>query len=208
MSAHVDSSTKRSVALEVFARRGLIVSVLQRWRVPPMEYDDLVQDVVVAALARGFDESGVGTFSAWVAGITSRVCAVRHRALKVAHSNDLSLVHGAWSDHGGSWARSPESLVAATEEARRVREALASLPASQTRTAVAHYFDDCAPAQIGLETDTNPATVRTLLARGTRSLREQLAEVYASDIDRDELSARRKVVIWRSINRAPRKRAA
>lgn len=204
MSAPADSASRRSLALDVLARRGLIVAVLRRWRVPQVEHDDLVQDVVVAALTSDFDADGRGTFAAWVAGVASRVCGLRHRALRVARANELSLTHGAWSDHGGSWARSPESLVAALEEARSVRAALATLPDAQTSTATAHYFEELTPTQIALATDTKPATVATRLARASRSLREQLAEVYAPGGDREELIARRKVVIWRAVNRSNR----
>lgn len=200
-------STRHLCALSVHEKSGLIRAVARRWKVPEYDHDDIVQDVVIAAMISPFDPDGPGTFSAWVAGVTTRVCCNRHRSIVVSRRNLPSLEHSEWADYGRYWSRSPEAAASAREEQKIVREALESLGPEQIEAASAHYLDDLTPLEIGDAIGVTGGAISSRLHRASKTLREKLASTYDPEADPSELARRRKVVVWRAAHgRKPRPR--
>lgn len=140
------------------------------------------EEVVVDAFAQawrdaGRFEAGRGSVGAWLAMIA------RSRALDLVRSstrrnrlNDSASVESSDAPVAmGSRFPSPSAHVEDDERARKVREALDALPATQRATLELAYFEGLSQSEIADRLAEPLGTVKTRVRLGLRRLRELLA---------------------------------
>ena len=146
---------------------------------------DLVQQTLLEAYQKrgqfrgGNDAERAG----WLRMILARNVADAMRAqgrLKRDVSRERSLEQelaessarlGAWLAADGP---SPSEFAQRHEQAIRLADALARLPADQREALVLHYWQGCSLAEVGAQLERTPGAVAGLLKRGLKHLREQL----------------------------------
>jgi RNA polymerase sigma-70 factor (ECF subfamily) len=127
-------------------------------RVPPVEVDDLMQDVFLVALRRLPTLRQDGAFGGWLAMIA------RNRA------NDFYRRSPTASEL-------PEELSGADPPSADAREALAAvcgLPEAYRETLILRLVEGMTGPEIAARTGLTPASVRVNLHRGMKLLREKL----------------------------------
>jgi len=131
------------------------------------EVDDVAQDALVKVL-RGlprFDPDGPAKLSTWVLTIAARSCidALRQPA------------PAAPLDRKPAGDDDPERTTAQRQLCRRVRRAMAALPAEQRAVLVLRAFHDLDPAEVAAALRIAPGTVKSRTSRARAALRRALA---------------------------------
>ncbi len=148
----------RSAFGELYDRYARMVHSILLARVPPVEVDDLVQDVFLLALRRLHTLRQDGAFGGWLAMIA------RNRA------NDFYRRSATASEL-------PEELPGAAPPSAEAQEALAavrSLPEAYRETLILRLVEGMTGPEIAARTGLTPASVRVNLHRGMKLLREKL----------------------------------
>ncbi len=130
------------------------------------DVDDLAQEAVVRAYCALSTYRAEAPFEAWLCRI----------ALHVAHDYQRS----AWRRRVILWdrapdadpagAESPEGVLALRETRRRVRRAVAKLPASQRVPIWLHYFEEFSLAEVARLERVPESTVRSRVRAGLKRL--------------------------------------
>jgi RNA polymerase sigma-70 factor (ECF subfamily) len=166
-------------AVELLARRALRMSLRTASALMRSREDaaDVAQEVAVDVLGSLGKLRDPEAFDAWVHRIT-----VRHamRRLKKERSTRRTEAPLALLDEEGLRGAIPDSDIDSRLAARQALvEALSRLPVRQRLALVLRYVHDLPDAEIAAPLGCRVSTVRALLSRGRRSLREdqQLVEV-------------------------------
>ncbi len=127
--------------------------------------EDATERTFLAALGAigGFRDQGA-TFRSWLFRIAHNQVAnaLRSRGRRATSSLDLVEEPAAADD--------PAATLAASEEARRVRRALATLPEDRRQVLVLRFVDGLSAREIGAVLDRSEGAVRVLQHRALREL--------------------------------------
>jgi len=142
----------------------------------PAEAQDVVHDAFITLWEKssGFDPSRGSAFS-WM------VTLVRNRAIdrvRMRRRRTELLAESAPSDlgmDGSSGAASASDVAASGDEARAVREAVATLPAEQKRAVELAFFGGLTQEEIARKLQEPLGTVKARIRRGLLKLRDSLA---------------------------------
>jgi len=142
----------------------------------PAEAQDVVHDAFITLWEKssGFDPSRGNAFS-WM------VTLVRNRAIdrvRMRRRRTELLAESAPSDlgmDGSSGAASASDVAASGDEARAVREAVATLPAEQKRAVELAFFGGLTQEEIARKLQEPLGTVKARIRRGLLKLRDSLA---------------------------------
>jgi RNA polymerase sigma factor (sigma-70 family) len=137
----------------------------------PVAAEDLVQDAFARYLrARGGRRGpAAGSELAYLRRTVINLSNSRFRRLGVARRHAPSLA--STDDHP-----SAELEAGATDDGRRVRAAVAALPAQQRACIVLHYFDGLTDAEVAVVLDISTGSVKTHLHRARAALAATLEE--------------------------------
>lgn len=141
----------------------------------PTEAEDVVQDAMVAALARIGDVRGPGGFAPWLMQIVRNRSRnlLRSRAVRAA----LPLEHAAAAADGSSPLRDAER----SEIRDRLRDGLATLPEVQREVVLLHDLEGWKHREIGESLGLAEGTVRYHLFNARRALRARLGALLREE---------------------------
>nr|CAA9215140.1 hypothetical protein AVDCRST_MAG63-367 [uncultured Armatimonadetes bacterium] len=157
--------------------------------------DDLAQEAIIRAYCALATYRADAPFGAWLCRI----------ALNVAHDYQRSAwrrrivlwPRTALPDGGGPAVEAPAAAAERRELQRRVRQAVAALPASQRVPLWLSYFEGFTLAELALLEGVPESTLRSRVRAGLRKLERALADLLedpgeaASPVDRGEAAERR-----------------
>jgi RNA polymerase sigma-70 factor (ECF subfamily) len=132
------------------------------------EAEEAAQEALIAALDAMPSYRGEGTVRAWLFGIARRVCA-RRVETRVRRENRLRLVQ---PDEGAPGA---EALLAARQQAHRVRVALEQLKPTEREAVVLRYDAGLSFADVAEACGIDEAAARKRVSRALERLRRALA---------------------------------
>lgn len=137
------------------------------------DVDDLAQEAIVRAWSALASYRGEASFEAWLCRI----------ALNVAHDHQRS----AWKRRVIFWQTGPEECEEASEPLegtvdrrevqRRVRQAVAALPARQREPIWLHYFEGFNLAEIARLENVSESTLRSRVQAGLKRLHRSLQDI-------------------------------
>jgi RNA polymerase sigma-70 factor, ECF subfamily len=134
-------------------------------RVPPVEVDDLVQDVFLLAFTRIHALRKPDAFGGWLAAITrNRAIDYHRRPREVAESLDQEVEDTA----------TPGRLE--DGEGARILALIRTLPEAYRETLILRLVEGMTGLEIAARTGLKPGSVRVNLHRGMQQLREKLDE--------------------------------
>lgn len=161
-------------AAEVVATRlapfvARLVRRLTAWR---GEVDDLVQDVLVAALADRTKYRGDAQLETWITRIAiNRVRAHGRKQWLRKH------LFAAWADRQQPTTAPPADAAAVdSEQAQTVRDAVARLPTKSREAIVLCYLQHLTPAEAATALGVSQNTIEVRLTRAREKLRELLSK--------------------------------
>ena len=167
--------TSDAAAVEIIATRlaPLVQRLVRRLTAWAGDADDLVQDVLVAALAARAKFRGQSTLETWITRVTVN-CVRAHRRKQWVRSR----LFGGWTrglDHGDAGEPPSDLGAELKEQAQRVREAVARLPRASRETIVLHYLEEMTVDETAAALNVRRGTVEVRLTRARRQLRELLS---------------------------------
>lgn len=150
----------------------IVRAMARRRGVMPDAIDDVVQDVLLTIHRVRHTYDPGRSFDAWLQGI------VRHRALDAlrrqgrwrARELHAPEAFEAYADP----AKSAPGVMEQEDRAKRLRRAVAGLPAAQ-REAVEHVLRDATPAEAAAVTGRTKGALKVSLHRALKALRHSLA---------------------------------
>jgi RNA polymerase sigma-70 factor (ECF subfamily) len=145
----------------LFSRHAPMVHAIGLARLAPADADDLVQEVFLVALQRLDTLHDPRAFGAWLGTIA------RTRAIDVHRSRSRI----AAGDPPETGREDPDRV-----EARRVLDAIRSLPEAYRETLLMRLVEEMTGPEIAERTGLTPESVRVNLHRGMKLLRERLGE--------------------------------
>lgn len=153
----------------------------------PVAAEDLVQDAFARLLRATGGRRGpaAGSELAYLRRTVVNLSNSRFRRLGVARRHAPALARAAEGDHP-----SAEAEAGATDEGRRVRTAVAALPARQRACTVLHYFEGLTDAEVADALGLSTGSVKTHLHRARSALAKALGDAGDEDGARDEEGAR------------------
>jgi RNA polymerase sigma-70 factor, ECF subfamily len=134
-------------------------------RVPPVDVDDLVQDVFVLALNRIHALREASSFGGWLAAITRNRANDYHRRPKNVPESLEEEVEG------------PRLADASQAEAAKVLAVIRTLPEAYRETLMLRLVEGMTGPEIAARTGLTPGSVRVNLHRGMQQLRKKLADL-------------------------------
>lgn len=163
---------------ELFTRYfPLVHSVISRIVGDTAEAEELTQETFLRLYERPIQATESANVRAWLlrVGTNSAFNAVRSRRRRTSWLQRLA---------GRAEARQtgddPSSIVAARDEAGRVRQVLAQLPERQ-RAALVLRASGLSYAEVAAALGVRPGSVGTILARAERAFREMAGSMYPAD---------------------------
>lgn len=133
------------------------------------EAEEAAQEALIAALDAMPAYRGDGTVRAWLFGIARRVCA-RRVETRVRRENRLRLVQPDESAPGA------EALIAARQQAHRVRAALEQLKPTEREAVVLRYDAGLSFAEVAASCGIDEPAARKRVSRAIERLRKALSE--------------------------------
>lgn len=163
---------------ELFSRYyPLVHAVVSRIVGDPAEADELTQETFLRLYERPIQATESANVRAWLlrVGTNAAFNAVRSRRRRAGWLRRLA--GRAESRETGD---DPSSIVAARDEAGRVRQVLAQLPERQ-RAALVLRASGLSYAEVADALGVRPGSVGTILARAERAFREMAGSMYPAD---------------------------
>jgi len=177
--AHVSAGLRNEFEIRILPHLGAAYS-LARWLLRhPQDAEDAVQEGVLKAF-RAFQGYAGGNSRAWLLAIVRNTCLtlLEHRRSE----GNVVRLHDVVQDQDGPRIalRDPaplaEAAVLAEEESRRVRAAVAALPAQFREVLVLREYHDLSYREIADIIGTPVGTVMSRLARARERVAEALSE--------------------------------
>jgi RNA polymerase sigma-70 factor (ECF subfamily) len=147
------------------------------------EADDLAQEAVLRAFRALGSYSGDAPFGAWLCRIALNVARDHHRSFW----RRRVLLPGGTPQAEEEAA--PEATFARLEEARRVRRAVAMLPAAQRLPIWLHYFEGFSLAEIARLERAPEATIRSRVRAALKRLALALGDLADEETFREGVTA-------------------
>jgi RNA polymerase sigma-70 factor (ECF subfamily) len=159
-----------------------MAALVRRWERPVQAYvyrffacsdedaRDLAQEVFLRVWRQRRRWKPTAGFSTWLFTIAGNLCRNRKRDL----GRRPALVP---VEDGADGRADPHALAEAAQTARRVRDAVASLPEAQKEVVLLRHFGGLSYREIAEITDSTSAAVDSMLVRARRSLAKRLCEV-------------------------------
>jgi len=148
----------RSAFGELYSQYARVVHGILLSRIPPMDVDDLVQDVFLRAMGRLHTLRDVAAFPGWLAALARNRAADYHR-----RSRELVELQEDCAE-----ANPPPA------EAVAILAAIQSLPDAYREPLVLRLVEGLTGPEIAARTGLTPGSVRVNLHRGMTRLREKL----------------------------------
>lgn len=160
-----------------------ILNAVYRFIGDRTEAEDITQEVFLRIWRAAKRYRPTAKFTTWAYRITANLCinqlksANRKRIFSFLQRSDEQSApqEEAASDVYGQTAPSPESLLLAEEERRRIWAAVQSLPAKQRMAVVLKRYEGLSYSEIAESLGCSVSAVDSLLVRAKRSLRKKLA---------------------------------
>jgi RNA polymerase sigma-70 factor (ECF subfamily) len=146
-----------------------LVRRLTAWR---SDVDDLVQDVLVAALAARRSFRGDARLETWITRIAVNHCRAHARKQWIRRR-----LFAAWAERKRRTAPcepAADAAAAVDEQAARVREAIAALPVKYREAIVLCYLQNMSVAEAAESLGATRGAVEVRLSRARQRLREML----------------------------------
>lgn len=138
---------------------------------------DVTQEAVVTAMLSLDRLRHDDRFGAWLTGIALNLCR-RLVSERVLFSLDALLGDGVIAEPRDV-GRTPDDAAVAADIARRVRAAIAGLPAGQRAAVESYYLSGLATAEAGAVLGVPAGTVKTRLHKARAALRSSLGDLRA-----------------------------
>ena len=138
---------------------------------PSADLEDLLHDIFLIALRKGFQDRGEATIDTWLFGITQRVVATKRRKLRVRqwlfglHATEL--VPPA--------PRTPQHELERLQQSARLYAALNRLPEVYRTTLILYELEEMSGEEVAQLTAVPVGTVWVRLHRGRERLMQMLA---------------------------------
>jgi RNA polymerase sigma-70 factor, ECF subfamily len=169
-------------AFEILVRRHQwrILNLIYRSIGDRIQAEDVTQEVFLRVWRAAEGYKPKAKFTTWVYRIAINLCldAIKspHHKQSFIHPDAGSEGQGESNEllYGCDRAGSPEELLLAKEESRRIFAALKSLPANQRLAVVLKKFDGLSYDEIGRILECSVSAVESLLVRAKKTLRERL----------------------------------
>jgi RNA polymerase sigma-70 factor (ECF subfamily) len=163
-----DAAAAEVVAKHVLPYVARLVRQLNAWR---SDHDDLVQDILVTALARRHAFRGDARLETWLTRIAINACRAHRRRQWLRRR-----LFAGWIT-GRAQLELPVAADLATsdEQAQRVRHAVAQLPDKYREAIVLCYLQGLTPNEAAQAVGISPTALAKRLSRGRNHLREILA---------------------------------
>ena len=145
-----------------------VVWNILRGALSPEDAEEVVSDVFLAAWNQAA-ELTPGHVKGWLGAVARNKAKRKLRDCQSALSLEDDAMDIPAPDN-------PSEAAEQSEERRRVREAVDSLPTRDREIFLRHYYYAQTVAEISAETGVNAATVKTVLRRGRVKLKEALTE--------------------------------
>jgi RNA polymerase sigma-70 factor (ECF subfamily) len=148
----------RSAFGELYVRHARMVHGILLARVPPIDAEDLVQDVFLTAMKQLRRLRTAAAFRAWLAAIA------RNRAIDY------------FREARGAPSRAPAAAAAPNQGAFTALDLIRSLPEAYRETLILRLVEGMTGPEIARQTGLKSESVRVNLCRGMKMLREMLGE--------------------------------
>lgn len=178
--ARVAGGDRRAFARLVQRHEPHVLNLIHRSLGDRAQAQDVAQEVFLRVWRAAKEYEPKAKFTTWVYRIAVNLCL---DALKSAHHKQSFIYPDAGSEeqgdnrellYGSEGVRSPEELLMAKEEGRRIFAALRDLPANQRLAVVLKKFDGLPYDEIGRILGCSVPAVESLLVRAKKALRDKL----------------------------------
>jgi RNA polymerase sigma-70 factor (ECF subfamily) len=163
------------VLVERWGRR--VHAFLRRALASSHDADDLTQETFLRLWRAAPRYRAQGRFAAWlfrIAGNLARQEMRRRRLRALLLGETQTSMEDVLDSLPAPAAFDPESPLRAEEIRRALATALAKLPARQRLAVLLRFYEEMSTAEIAAALGTSPRAAESLLARGTRRLRQLL----------------------------------
>ncbi len=153
------------------------------------DVDDLAQDAIVRAWCALHSYRGEASFEAWLCRIALNAAhdyqrsAWKRRVLFWSEDNHEIAVTAEMHLRGGDCTEPLHDEVARREMQRRIRKAVASLPAHQRDPIWLHYFEGFTLAEVARLEEISESTLRSRVQAGLKRLSRSLQDVTEGLVD-------------------------
>ena len=147
--------------------RGRLYRMAFSWTHDPVLADDLVQQTCYQALRKQKHLRDIEAADAWLFRILANCLADHHRMRREVACGDLPQAVEKWT---------PEHAAQEDQVARRVREAVSTLPLAQRQVVTLVDLEGFSYAAVASILEIPVGTVMSRLSRGRRALRDRLLD--------------------------------
>jgi RNA polymerase sigma-70 factor (ECF subfamily) len=186
---------REAVSELVQSQQTYVYSIAMSLMHNPADAADMTQEAFIRLLRSLGTYRGETKFTTWLYRLVTNICldGLRRRGRPVesldeqgsGQTGDSAQTSGERLADSDRWAQ-PEERLELRESATEVREALASLPATQRLALTLHYFEDLRYEDIAEVMGLPLNTVKSHIRRG----KERLAQVLINPVEEQPCTAR------------------